>query len=178
MYSQDLKSESNDSSPSVGEVASSVEVVETSDKAGVWTCYWGERSFALSWCLLFVWFRFWFVSYLQHIHAAQSFGFYFVLLCLSYNGILKACCVFIDPANACSFRKPRNGSVCELPSRFQSHSYTVGPLLGFTAFWADCHRCLADIQYVPRDTFSWAPEETDACLWPSVCSVVASLTDL
>lgn len=35
MYSQDLKSESNDSSPPVGEVASSVEVVETSDKAGV-----------------------------------------------------------------------------------------------------------------------------------------------
>lgn len=29
MYSQDLKSESNDSSPSVGEVASSVEVVDT-----------------------------------------------------------------------------------------------------------------------------------------------------
>lgn len=35
MYSQDSKSESQDSSPSVGEVASSVEVVETSDKAGV-----------------------------------------------------------------------------------------------------------------------------------------------
>lgn len=35
LESQDLKSESNDSSPSVGEDASSVEVVGTSDKAGV-----------------------------------------------------------------------------------------------------------------------------------------------
>lgn len=36
----------------------------------------------------------------KHMHAAQGFGFCFVLFCSSYNGIHKACCVFIDLANA------------------------------------------------------------------------------